>query len=157
MARSIHFLTVTNQKPIEPLLSRELVQQWRYAASNKAASITGNDGRFDYIDYIVTKAAQWGYKQRAAVNEAELQKARDEELEACCEWLVANDWAVPGGKCLQDLRAARRPKPKSQAEEAIAELDGIATCFRTGFGGDLKCDTIRAALERLRELEEGDE
>lgn len=142
---------MTNQKPIELVLSRELVQQWRYAASNKAASITGSDGRFDYINYIVTQAAQWGFNQRGAVNEAELQKARDEELEACCEWVRSSDFIDLDGH--DALRAARRPNPKSQAEEAIAELDGIATCFRAGFGGDLKCGNIRAALERLRELE----
>ena len=36
---------------------------------------------------IATKAAQWGYEQRGEVNEAKLQQARDEELEALCEWL----------------------------------------------------------------------
>lgn len=143
---------MTNQKPIDLVLSRELVQQWRYEASNKAASITGNDGRFDYIDYIVTQAAQWGYKQRAAVNKAELQKARDEELEACC---------ALASKRLQDgvsLRAARRPKLKSQAEEALETLRSmqIEPVILDGINVNKevmdKYDIIRRALESLPDV-----
>lgn len=142
----------TENYSIEPLLSRELFQQWRYVASNKAASITGNDGRFDYIDYIATQAAQWGYERRGAVNEAELQKARDEELEACCadvQKLSGEDY----DKYRADwLRSMRRPKPKSQAEEAIKALDSVASDLAR-IGEEYTGDTIRAALERLRELE----
>ena len=103
-----------------------------------------------FHEYIADQAALWGNEQRGAVNEAELQKARDEELEACCTYLIEQGWF----SAHQGLRAARRPKPKSQAEEAIAALDGIETCFFAGFGGDLKCGNIRAALEHLRELEQ---
>jgi len=48
-----------------------------------------------------TVAAQWG---------------ADQELEACCEWLMyEND--------RQGLRAACRPKPPSLKEQAIAVLE----------------------------------
>ena len=138
----------TENYSIEPLPSRELAQQW-----SKEWWGQRDESPIGELLFVATKAAQWGFNQRSAVNEAELQKARDEELEACCEWLVGNDWFTPDGECIKSLRAARRPK--SQAEQAIAELDGIATCFRAGFGGGLKCGNIRAALERLRELEDG--
>ena len=146
---------MTNQKPIEPLPSRELVDQWQdewWDQRERPGSSISE------LPFIATKAAQWGYKQRGAVNEAELQKARDEELEACCEWLVANDWAVPGGKCLQDLRAARRPKP-SLEEQALDLLDRIEhNAMAKNLGNEKAWDikeleAIRAALIRLRELE----
>ena len=59
--------------------------------------------------YIATRAAQWGWDQRGAVNEAELQKARDEELEACAEWLYSR--CLIGGAV--ELRAARRPRRRA--------------------------------------------
>jgi hypothetical protein len=99
---------------------------------------------------LCAHAAQWGYEQRGAVNEDELQKARDEELEACCEWLISNQnprWAAA-------LQEGRRPKPKSQAEEALEALeaeddDRPLRSLKTGE----RFDTIRRALKRLRELE----
>ena len=72
--------------------------------------------------YIATQAARWG---------------ADQELEACCEWADATGWEGAG----DSLRAARRPKPpslKEQALAAVAELEG--------FKG---VDTIRRALEAL--------
>jgi hypothetical protein len=50
---------------------------------------------------VCAKAAQWG---------------ADQELEACCEWT-----AIVGGA--DALRAARRPKPPSLKEQALAALD----------------------------------
>jgi hypothetical protein len=70
----------------------------------------------DWKRQLCTQAAQWGYDQRGSVNEAELQKARDEELEACCEWVRCPDTMHLGSS---DLRAARRPKPPSLKEEAL--------------------------------------
>ena len=104
---------------------------------------------------IATQATQWGYEQRGAVNEAELQKARNEELEACCEWLAANDWAIPGGECLRDLRAARRPKPPSLKEQALETLDSmrIAPVVINGINVNAdvmnKYEIIRRAIESL--------
>jgi hypothetical protein len=41
----------------------------------------------------------------------------DQELEACCEWLRQSnsDWEIP-----RSLRDARRPKPPSLKEQALA-------------------------------------
>ena len=68
----------------------------------------------------------------------------DMELEACCEWLHA--WTQdkhPGG--IENLRAARRPKPPSLKEQALQALDSFE-----GFTGSLQeVDTIRRALEQL--------
>jgi hypothetical protein len=101
----------------------ELMQQWRH-------SWLPSHG--DFVDYIAAQAAQW---------------AADRELEACCEWLNG------GSKIDYDtaalLRAARRPKPPSLKEQALEQLDGIATAFRVTHGGDLVCDKILAALEAL--------
>jgi hypothetical protein len=54
--------------------------------------------------HIATAAAQWG---------------ADQELEACCEWTQSY------AECGDSLRAARRPKPPSLKEQAIASLEEI--------------------------------
>ncbi len=68
----------------------------------------------------------------------------DAELETCCEWLEQKGFAF-----VDELRAARRPKPQSLKEQALEQLDGIAAVFRMSHGGNLVCDTIRRALEQL--------
>ena len=76
-------------------------------------------------------AAQWG---------------ADQELEACCEWIDADSVMAA------ELRAARRPRPPSLAEEALAELNltsdnnGAEISFT-------QVELIRRALERLQQLE----
>jgi hypothetical protein len=84
----------------------------------------------DYLQEIADRAAQWG---------------ADQELEACCEWLE-EETPEP---YINALRAARRPKLPSLKEQALEQLDGIATVFRMTHGGNLVCDTIRRALESL--------
>jgi hypothetical protein len=72
----------------------------------------------------------------------------DQELDACCEWLQDPDLNVDTYK----LRAVRRPKPPSLAEQGLAALGRLGS-------GSLCADpvtekhTIRTALERLKELE----
>ena len=89
------------------------------------------------MEHVSTQAARWGAGQ---------------ELEACCEWLVAHGWfGSSNSGALCGLRAARRPKPPSLAEEALV------ACERSAFGIPGDRDTIRAALERLQELERGNE
>lgn len=81
---------------------------------------------------LVERAAQWG---------------ADQELEACCEWM-SNRTVV----CPSELRAARRPKPKSLKEQALQELDKVDMLWDTEkFGKDTlnSLDTIRKALEAL--------
>jgi hypothetical protein len=90
------------QHPISPPL--ELVHQWTSFACEEEDGESWNS--------IATQAAQWG---------------ADQELEACCEWLANTQWCEPGGKCLADLRAARRPKPpslKAQALQVLASVPG---------------------------------
>jgi hypothetical protein len=79
--------------------------------------------------------------------DALLQAARwgaDQELEACCDWLIDNQpkWATT-------LCAARRPKAKSLAEEALEALTKIEDNVATY----LDSSVVRRALERLQELE----
>ena len=82
------------------------------------------------------EAAQWG---------------ADQELEACCEWLSFYSAASDA----RDLRIARRPKPPSLKEQALADLDSmsIEPCLVNGIDANAlvraKYDNIRRALEAL--------
>jgi len=106
----------------------ELVQQWMKEFSQP------NDPRWqEYEQDIATCAAQWG---------------ADQELEACCEWANETGWQGAG----DELRAARRPKPKSLKEKALQELDKVDMLWATEeFGKETlnSLDTIRKALEAL--------
>jgi len=130
---------MTEQHPITPP-PEELVQEWSDEWYRLKVKI--NTG---IPEYVATQAARWG---------------ADQELEACCEWLREarnHGFGYDMGRILADnLRAARRPKPPSLAEQALAELDQIPTHDNEGrtVGGD--ASIIRAALERLRELENND-
>ncbi len=80
--------------------------------------------------------------------------AADQELEACCEWIESElrGQLRPAHRIAIDLRAARRPKPPTLAEQGIEELEslkGDANAMGMGFGAP----AIRAALNRLAELE----
>ena len=122
----------------------ELKHQWREEAPRY------RDGGVGREEWLIERAAQWGYDQRGEVNEAKLQQARDEELEACCEWLVLDGCVVAANA----LRSARRPKPPSLKEQALAVLDPSKTYgsitqeeeYRISVA---KADTIRRALEAL--------
>ncbi len=104
---------MTQQHPITP--PPELVQQWRAAASNVPATLsTDSGGRRDYIDFIATRAAQWG---------------ADQELEACCEWLEQQ--TLCGHQdLLPSFRADRRPKPPSLKGRIAAEIENGTACDR---------------------------
>jgi hypothetical protein len=81
-------------------------------------------------------------------NELAILAARwgaDQELEACCEWL--HEWTQdkhPGG--IENLRAARRPKPPSLNKVALQML---GTIERDAHYLPEITDTIRRALEQL--------
>jgi hypothetical protein len=78
---------------------------------------------------IATRAAQWG---------------ADQELEACAEWLYSR--CLIGGAV--ELRAARRPKPPSLKEQAMALA--LVEQHEEGWRPSPKdWDTIRRALEAL--------
>jgi hypothetical protein len=117
---------MTQQHPISP--PPELVKQWREQAPRC------RDGGIAREDWLMTRAAQWG---------------ADQELEACCEWLVSEPWFKYEHEAVEDLRAARRPKPPSLKEQALEALAHILNNSSTQLGAD----TIRRALEQLPDNE----
>ena len=101
----------------------ELFKQWEDDILNEREN----------VDVVLDCAWKNGYRAGA-----------DQELEACCEWLIANDnprWAVA-------LQEGRRPKPPSLAEEALEAIDEEQADITL-----VNYKVIRAALERLQELE----
>jgi len=111
-----------------------LVQQWRQKLP------TGMFDGYSYtqreVDLCMT-AAQWG---------------ADQELEACCEWLVSEGWFKYEHEAVEDLRAARRPNPPSLKEQALEALnDAVKMADDTppeGICSD-QANIIRRALEQL--------
>jgi DNA-directed RNA polymerase specialized sigma24 family protein len=100
----------------------ELVVQWIKECSQP------NDPRWqEYEQDIATRASQWG---------------ADQELEACCEWLMLNGY----GTAISRLRAARRPKPPSLKEQALLAIDTAVADYR--IAADV-ADVVRRALEQL--------
>jgi hypothetical protein len=85
---------MTQEHPITP--PPELVEDWiEIAKPLPQRSPDPNE--------LAILAARWG---------------ADQELEACVEWLVANDWKAVH----KHLRTARRPKPPSLKEPTDKEL-----------------------------------
>jgi hypothetical protein len=93
-------MTQDYPKPIAP--PPELVQQWRKSGPADAAV---NDA---YERHIATRAAQWG---------------ADQELEACIDWISVWHGLEHPELLIELLRAARRPKPPSLKEQALALLN----------------------------------
>ena len=124
----------------------ELKHQWREEAPRY------RDGGVGREEWLIDRAAQWGYEQRGEVNEAKLQQARDEELEACCEWLGTQWLGARTEGFPAELRAARRPKPPSLKKQALEALDEAIFMADDdppeGICSD-QADTIRRALEAL--------
>jgi hypothetical protein len=106
----------------------ELVQEWVAEIWHEGTAV-----RVALSDeHIATRAAQWG---------------ADQELEASVSWLVENQnprWA-------DALYAARRRKPPSLKEQALADFDWLVgrTLGRPEF--DERSERIRRALEQLPE------
>jgi hypothetical protein len=114
----------------------ELMRQMREQAPRY------RDGGVGREEWLIERASGWGYEQRGEVNEAKLQQARDQELEACCEWLDYNCPSIGA----HHLRAARRPKPPSLKEQALEALKHAEEGWRP-VPDD--CALIRRALEAL--------
>ena len=114
---------MTQEHPITP--PPELIEDWIEIA--KPLSQRPPDP-----NVLTTLAARWG---------------ADQELEACC--IRLNYWGVHG---VDELRAARRPKPpslKEQALQVLANADGadypvVATVLTAD-----QHALIRKALEQL--------
>ena len=121
---------MTDQHPITPPL--ELKRQWREQAPRYC------DGGFENRElWLIDRSADWGYDQRGEVNEAKLQQARDEELEACCQLL---DGLGDDGERLRLHRRCKPPSLKQQALEEVGVFEGMGTC---------NIDIIRRALEAI--------
>ena len=129
---------MTDQHPITP--PPELVEQWiaQIWHEGTPVKVAANDL------HVANQAARWG---------------ADQELWACCELLDIN--GCPS-TWIDMLRAARRPKPPSLAEEALEaleQIDGwaVSNMNHLSIHDDLVTgvEAIRTALERLKELEKG--
>ena len=118
---------MTQQHPITP--PPELVQQWREQAPRC------RDGGIAREDWLMTRAAQWG---------------ADQELEACCEWLVSEGWFKYEHEAIEELRVARRPKPPSLKQQALDLIDGC-TDPEGDYLDDNALSIIRRALEQLND------
>jgi hypothetical protein len=79
--------------------------------------------------------------------ETAFQAGADQELEACCN-AVSQAYLEPW-----QLRAARRPKPPTLAEQALASLPEDAGKYDFTAITTPQLSVIRAALTRLAELE----
>jgi hypothetical protein len=101
--------------PITP--PPDLVQQWRQQVPAYRDGVLGRE------NWLMSRAAQWG---------------ADHELEACCDALDnLND-----GFWSEKLRTARRPKPPSLKEQALAIMSQDSWSFEEE-------DIVRRALEQL--------
>ena len=130
---------MTDNKPkITP--SPHLMLKWREEARDEVRDVANH---FDMQSIQMIKAANWGWRQRDANVPHELQKARDEELEACCEWLRSKDILEPA---IEALRADRRPKTlKERGREALQSIHN-AVVMETG-GREL--DVLKEIVESL--------
>jgi hypothetical protein len=114
--------------PITP--PPELVQQWIDDLYNEPGQFVSSDDKA-----LASRAAQWG---------------ADQELEACCEWLLSNgEPQILQINRVKDLRATRRPKPPSLKEQALALINHDPA--NQPFLSDKGIDIIRRALEALPE------
>jgi hypothetical protein len=93
-----------------------LIEQWMQDHSTKYG--------------LARKAAQWGANQ---------------ELEACCEWLVSEGWFKYEHEAVEDLRTARRPKPPSLKDRALQAWAAV----EAGTDDQTAMAVIRRALEQL--------
>ena len=115
---------MTQEHPINP--PPELVQEWlenRKLLKSQPLAHT----------YLATRAAQWG---------------ADQELEACISWMRTMGYWGEDGCAISKLRAARRPKPPSLKELALALIDEC-TDPEGDYLDDNALSIIRRALEQL--------
>ena len=126
---------MTNNSPITP--PPELVGEWLCddgypwdPSENATITITTNR-----LKNVATQAARWG---------------ADQELEACKQVIMKQQWFAAPGFRLDQLHNARRPKPPSLKQQA---LEAWEQCWGSGFlvQKDSYADTIRRALEALPE------
>ena len=124
-------MTAEQNHPITP--PPELVIKWADRCNHAYKEID-----YSYEEYIATQAARWG---------------ADQELEACINEIHKGvglrhiDYSSNRESLCSDLRAARRPKPPSLKEQALATLEAMEKLWDSC--GDNPTDIIRCALEAL--------
>ena len=111
---------MTQEHPITP--PPELVKQWI-----KECDQPDNPRWQEYEQDIANRAAQWG---------------ADQELDACCEWLMLNGY----GEAISRLHAARRPKPATLKEQSLKHLEVME---RDGHYLPEILQDLRRAVEQL--------
>ena len=121
---------MTENHPITP--PPELVEEW----ANASARTHRENGTYAQHEFaLATQAARWG---------------ADTELNECCHLLRQQGFDV-----IEDLRAARRPKPPCLAEDALEALEVEEDSMPVrSLKRAQRFALIRAALERLKELEQ---
>ena len=133
-----------NNHPITP--PPELMQQWAVEYWGNAGELLASSER-----YIATQAARWGADQQLQLDAEQInqawQKAADQELKACCEWVYNSEYCEP--HAVLHLRTARRPKPPSLKEQSLELIDLIQSSTKAWNIRDL--DVVRRALEALPE------
>lgn len=97
---------------------------------------------YEKLDHVAARAAEFGWQERDASVAEELQKARDEELQACCEWL--RQFKPEGHVLAGRLRTHRRFKPQSRKQRALDALAQMESQLDTELTTE-----IRNALEEL--------
>lgn len=123
-------------KKIPLVPSTELVKQW--IGEHFGCTVQGPLSDIELS--IAAKAAVWG---------------ADQELDACCELITTVSTCGTKHQRLNlvnNLRAWRRPKYSTLAEEAMAELDNMKWDLKR-LGRDPGSETIVRALERLQQLD----
>lgn len=141
-----------------------------YGANLRGAKLEGADVTGTILEKKKEESQDTtSLSQKVKELEEEIKKLKDgfragadQELEACCEYIAGpGKWfAAPWEAAfateqfrLAELRRARRPKPPSLAEEALAALNEIEDRYA---GPSTQEILVRRALERLQELENND-
>ena len=83
---------------------RELVQEWIAEIWHEGTPVQVAQSDL----HLAARAAQWG---------------ADEELVSCCKCIYDQGWFANPKHRIAQLRAARRPKPPSLKEQALAVLE----------------------------------
>ena len=115
--------------PITP--PPELVRQWIPAGWDCSPNTFTT-----LLMRIADNAALWSHDHCRS----EIKAAADQELEACVEWIAKRSPLVS-----REMQAARRPKPPSLREQALAALEVIPKLV----GFESERDTIRRGIEQL--------
>ena len=133
---------MTNQHPIS--VPDELLRQW--CQWNPEQTPEGLWRK------IADNSAQWGADQQLKLDAEQInqawQKGADQELEACYYWIEN----YHGTDAADSLEQGRRPKPPSEADQALADLDALVDDL-INHGMGFKVTNVRRALKRLKELE----